>query len=103
MHFRPPIDAGALHGLRKPVHRRERRQAETRHVGAQMQRLIDIHQNALAARQQKTAGADDRRALHERVQCDCVAAFRPNVKVGEIGKLFRLPRHRRIERDAARR
>ena len=104
MHFRPPVDRRFLLGLGIPVHRRQRRDAETRDGGAGEQRRLDVHQDALAARHQEAVGADDRGPLHQRIEQHRVAAlFRLDVELGEIGEFLRPVGDRDVERDAARR
>ena len=80
MHFRPPIDRRRLCGLREPEHRGERRDAKAREGAAQIQRAVDVHDDALAARHQEAIGADDRGAFEQRMQDDAVGGLRADIE-----------------------
>ena len=103
MDLRAPVDRGLLLGLGVPVHRGQRRDAEARDLRAREQRRLDVHHHALAARHQELERADDRGALHQRIERDRVADAGLDIEVGEVGKLLRPVGDRDVDRDAARR
>ena len=96
------VEARSVRGVEQE-HRHQRRDAEGRELDAREQRNVDVDDRFIAGLRREGIGADDRRALEQRVDDDPLGllgrALDP--EVGEQRKLFPL-RPARANGEAAR-